>query len=77
MYPRLLALLLVFVSGVSLAQESEKGKPDTVPDTCPVTKPSDKPFVPPYPYPPRHTITVSGTSGSVSATVGAVALTVQ
>ena len=53
MYPRLLALLLVFVSGVSLAQESEKGKPDTVPDTCPVTKPSDKPFVPPYPYPPR------------------------
>jgi hypothetical protein len=53
MYPRLLALLLVLVSGASLAQKSEKRERDSVPDTCPVTTPSDKPFVPPYPYPPR------------------------
>jgi hypothetical protein len=51
MSPRLLALLLVLVSGVSLAQTTEKGKPDSIPATCPVTKSSDKPFVPPYPYP--------------------------
>jgi len=46
MLSRLLTFLCVlFLSQVSLAQQSGTLAPETVPESCPVTKPSDQPFV--------------------------------
>jgi hypothetical protein len=50
MFPRLLALVILFLLTQTSLAQSGIGRRDGVPETCPVTRFSDKPFVPPYPY---------------------------